>query len=497
MAKSASTLPSPIFSSISAAADIPLHRQLYQAIRSAILSGQLRAGQRLPSSRQLATELTVSRSTIVGAYDQLLAEGYVESKAGAGTCVVHTLPDDALTAAPVEHHSPSSHGERRLSVRGSRIAATMNGAQPSDRLRAFQGGMPALDAFPIKLWSGLLARRWAQPPLQLLAGACTAGYQPLREAIAAYLRTARGVRCEAEQVIVTAGAQQGLDLAARILTDPGDRVLVEDPGYLGARSAFIAAGAELTPMPVDDDGLNVEACVAQGAGARLIYVCPSHQYPLGVTMSLTRRLALLDWANREGVWIIEDDYDSEYRYASRPLAALQGLDHSGRVIYMGTFTKVMFPSLRLGYLVAPPDLVDTFVAARALADRHSALPEQAALADFISEGHFARHIRRMRALYATRQAVLVEAAQRELADWLEVEPAEAGMHLLGWLPAGVSDTQVSRLAARRGITAAPLSAYRLIPGGRGALVLGYAGVDEWKIRAAVKELGHALREYPG
>lgn len=498
MAKRASTLPSPTFS-ISHAAGTALHRQLYSAIRRAILSGQLRAGARLPSSRQLAAELAISRSTVVNAYDQLLAEGYLEGRVGAGTRVVHTLPDDLVRAAPWTTLAPAPpRGERRLSTLARRIGAPLIGwAQQSDRLRAFQGGMPALDAFPIQLWTQLLERHLRHVPAALLAGGSTAGYPPLREAIADYLRTARGVRCEAGQVIVTAGAQQALDLAARLLTDPGDRVLVEDPGYLGARGAFVAAGAKLVPLPVDNDGLDVSACEREGKAARLLYVCPSHQYPLGVTMSLSRRLALLDWASRNSVWIIEDDYDSEYRYSSRPLAALQGLDRAGRVIYMGTFTKVMFPSLRLGYLVAPPDLVDTFIAARALSDRHSALLDQAALADFIVEGHFARHLRRMRSLYAERQGILVQAAERELAGLLEVAPADAGMHLLGWLPAGVDDAAVARLAAQRGITTVALSSDSLRPLPRGALVLGYAGIDEWKIRAGVKELAAVLRDYNG
>ncbi len=264
------------------------------------------------------------------------------------------------------------------------------------------------------------------------------------------------MRCEASQVIVVNGAQQAVDLAARVLLDPGDTAWVEDPGYQGARGALIAAGIRLAPVPVDAEGLDVRRGARAAPGARLVYVTPSHQYPLGVTMSLNRRLALLEWASASGAWILEDDYDSEYRYAGRPLAALQGLDTAGRVIYVGTFSKVLFPALRLGYLVVPPELVDAFVAARALADRHSPSVTQAALADFIDGGHFARHVRRTRALYAERQAALVRAAQRTLGGLLEVAPAEAGMHLMGWLPVGVDDRVAARaaLGPRRGRAAA-------------------------------------------
>jgi GntR family transcriptional regulator/MocR family aminotransferase len=318
----------------------------------------------------------------------------------------------------------------------------------------------------------------------------------LRETIAAHLGEARAVRCEASQVIVVTGAQQAVDLAARVLLDPGDTAWVEDPGYQGARGALVAAGIRLAPVPVDREGLDVRRGAREGPGARLVYVTPSHQYPLGVTMSLNRRLALLEWASASGAWILEDDYDSEYRYAGRPLAALQGLDTAGRVIYAGTFSKVLFPALRLGYLVVPPDLVDAFVAARALADRHSPSVTQAALADFIDGGHFARHVRRTRALYAERQAALVRAARRSLGGVLEVAPAEAGMHLMGWLVAGLDDRAAARAALTRNVDAPPLSGFRVRParrGERGGLVLGYAAYTPREIDDACGRLAAALR----
>jgi len=315
----------------------------------------------------------------------------------------------------------------------------------------------------------------------------------LREAVAAYLGAARAVRCEPEQVIVVAGAQQALDLAARVLTDAGDSVWVEEPGYLGAKGALAAAGARLVPVPLDEEGLSVEAGARLAPAARLIYASPSHQYPTGVTMSLSRRLALLEWAGRAGAWVLEDDYDSEYRYAGRPLAALQGLDREQRVVYLGTFSKVLFPALRIGYIVVPEDLVDAFRAARSLSDRHSPTVEQAVLADFIVEGHFARHIRRMRALYAERQAALVAAGREELGGLLELRPADAGLHLTGLLPAGVSDREASLAAEARGVEAQPLSAFHLGPARRAGLVLGYAAYDGREIREGARQLAAALQ----
>jgi len=295
-----------------------------------------------------------------------------------------------------------------------------------------------------------------------------------------------------EQVIVVSGSQQALDLAARVLLDPGDRVWVEDPGYMGARGALSGAGARLVPVPVDGEGLGVAVGVAREPDARLACVTPSHQYPLGVTMSLGRRLELLGWANRSGAWVVEDDYDSEYRYTGCPLEALQGLDSEGRVLYIGTFSKVLFPALRLGYLVVPSDLIDAFVSARELTDRHPPTVDQAILAGFIAEGHFMRHLRRMRALYAERQAALIEEAARELPGLLDVNPAAAGMHLVGWLPEGADDREASRRAADLGVEAPPVSLYGSVSGGRGGLMLGYAAVGDREMRGGVRRLASAL-----
>jgi GntR family transcriptional regulator/MocR family aminotransferase len=485
------TLPTIALDQTSA---LPLYRQLYNALREAILAGQLKAGARLPSTRALANALAISRNTVMNAYAQLLAEGYVEGEVGSGTYVARTLPDELLQA-----RIDLTKGDQlprigwTLSRRGTRLASNqIPVSRFSSEFIAFRPGLPALDAFPYELWARLVARRWRRPQRSLLGYGDPAGYRPLRDAIAAYLGEARAVRCQAEQVIVVAGSQQALDLTARMLLDEGDTAWIEDPGYLGARGALLGAGAQLIPVPVDDEGLDVASGASVSQQARLIYVTPSHQYPYGVTMSLRRRLALLEWASQAGAWVLEDDYDSEYRYAGRPLAALQGLDGEGRVIYLGTFSKVLFPALRLGYMVVPPDLVDAFAAARALVDCHSPALDQAALADFISAGHFARHIRRMRALYAERQALLVDAARHALAGLLEVQSAEAGMHLVGWLPEGVDDVEASRRAAAYGVGAPPLSMYGLRPLRRGGLLLGFTAVGEKEIRHGVQRLAKAL-----
>jgi GntR family transcriptional regulator/MocR family aminotransferase len=455
----------------------------------------LPAGTRLPSTRALAAELGVSRTTVVTAFEALLAEGYLEGRVGSGTFVAGSLPDELLSAKPEggrEEVRPSRSG-RRLSERGALLAATPTTAvRDQGEPRAFRPGVPALDEFPHAVWRRIVGKLWRRPPGGLFGYGDPAGYGPLREAIAGHLGATRAVRCVPEQVIVVSGSQQALDLAARVLLDPGDAAWVEDPGYMGARGALSGAGARLVPVPVDGEGLEVAAGIAREPNARLACVTPSHQYPLGVTMSLGRRLELLGWAGRAGAWVIEDDYDSEYRYTGRPLEALQGLDTEERVLYVGTFSKVLFPALRLGYLVVPPDLVDAFVSARELTDRHPPTVDQAILADFIAEGHFGRHIRRTRALYARRQAALVEQAARELRGLLDVRPAAAGMHLVGRLPEGVDDHEASRRAARLGVEAPPVSLYGGAPRGRGALMLGYAAVGELEMRRAVRRLAEAL-----
>ncbi len=485
---------------LDAAAALPLYRQLYRDLRASILTGALLPGTRLPSTRALAGALRVSRNTVVGAFEQLTDEGYLEAHVGAGTFVSHALPDELLTVRSAEAHvpNPPAAAAPALSQRGELIARLdLTRLRDPERPRPFRPGLPALDAFPVELWGRLAARCWrAMPKAQLTYGEA-AGYRPLREAVAAYLRRARGVRATAEHVLIVSGTQQAIDLTARVLLGPGDAVWMEDPGYPRARGGFLAAGIRPVPVPLDGEGLNLEAGTARAPEARLAYVTPSHQYPLGATMSLPRRLALLDWAGRSGAWILEDDYDSEYRYAGRPIAALQGLDRAGRVIYVGTFSKVLYPALRLGYLVVPRALAEAFVAARALADRCPPLVSQMILTDFIREEHFERHIRRMRTLYAARQAALVEAVEEHVGGRLRISSDPAGLHLVGRLPEGVDDRAVARRLGEEGLVAPPLSFYTARPLDRGGLVLGYAAFDEARIRRGVQRLATVLDAVAG
>jgi GntR family transcriptional regulator / MocR family aminotransferase len=480
---------------------ISLSRQLAERLREQILAGQLGPGFRLPSTRALAAELAVSRNTTLVAYDQLLAEGYVEGRVGAGTTVARVLPETFLSvpAAGARGRRVPAGGQGAAAVSRRGLALTAAPAMPypegtfRDSLRPFRGGVPALDAFPSGLWGRLVARRARQSLPDLMAYQEPAGYRPLREAIASYLGTSRGVRCTADQVVVVAGSQGGLDLAARVLLDSGEAAWVEDPGYPGARGALVAAGVRPAPIPVDADGLDPAVASARCPEARLAYVTPSHQFPLGATMTLARRLALLDWAARTGAWIVEDDYNGEFRYAGRPLPALQGLRPDGRVVYLGSFSKVFFPALRLGYLVAPLALVDAFVAARRFVDVHPPALEQAVLADFIAEGHFGRHIRRMRTLYAARAQALIEAAGRDLGGLLEIGSPAAGLHTVGWLAPGVDDQGAAPRAAAHGVWVQPVSHFAIEPLARGGLLLGFAAVDEAAIADGTRRLAAALR----
>jgi GntR family transcriptional regulator/MocR family aminotransferase len=483
----------PLQIDIDPRSSLPLFRQIYNGIRSAILEGRLRPGERLPATRMIAGELGVSRNTALAAFDQLLSEGYLEGRTGSGTYVTEHLPEHLLQAAPASGRTAGSTATRReLSRYGKMIAGAHGGISGMPDLRPFQSRGPALDAFPFDIWERIATRHIRGLSRRFFSYGDPAGYTPLRIAVADYLRSARAVRCTPEQVIIVAGAQQGIDLAARVLLDPGDRVLVEDPGYLGTRGALKAVGAEVIPVPTDAEGFRIDVGRERGPDARMVCVTPSHNYPLGVVMSLARRLELLEWAGQAGAWIVEDDYDSEYRYGGRPISSLQGLDASDRVIYVGTFSKVLFPGLRLGYLVVPDDLVAAMSAARASADRHGPTLESAITATFIEEGHFARHIRRMRVLYRERQTMLVELARKELKGLLEVSPSDAGMHLIGWLPEGADDREATRRAAEEGVLVHSLSAYTIREKLRPGLILGYTHFDERTMRRGIRGLARAL-----
>ena len=471
---------------------VSLYRQLYEQLRAAILDGRLQSGAKLPSTRTLADELGVARNTVMGAYEQLLAEGYLEGATGSGTYVARALPDKILHAPVIKRSVGLPRTPARLSQRGHALAAHPAGVRHEGLPRAFRPGIPALAEFPFGVWNRLMMKHWRRQPVDLMPYSTPGGYGPLREAIAQYVAAARAVKCDAEQIVIVSGAQQALDLASRLLLDPGDEAWIEDPGYGGARAALLAAGVKPVAVPVDDAGLDVVAGRRLAPKARLAYVTPSHQYPTGVVMTLARRLELLGWAERSQSWIVEDDYDSEYRYASRPVASLQGLDVNGCVIYCGTFSKVLFPSLRLGYVIVPAQLVDAFSKTKSVIDRHSPTVEQAVLAEFIAEGHLARHVRRMRMLYLERQDTLLEALRHELAGAVEVQSHEAGMHVLAWLAKGKRDSVVSRRARELGVEAPALTTYRAKPGGRGGLVLGYAAYSEEEICRGVEKLARAM-----
>jgi len=487
----------PVLIALDPRASDSLSRQVYRALRDGILAGRLVGGLRLPSTRALAGDLGVSRTTVVAAFDQLVAEGYVESRVGRGTRVSHTLPDHLLHArARPPMRATASSPANAPSARGALLVEhARRKSSVSEGTIAFAPGVPALDLFPWATWGRLVTARGRGMGPTLAGYADSLGYRPLREAVAGYASVARGVTCTADQVVIVGGSQQGLDLVARVATDPGDTAWIEDPGYHGALGALVATGLRVTGVPVDADGVSVAAGRVAAPAARLIYVTPSHQFPLGVTMSLSRRIELLSAATEMRAWIVEDDYDSEFRYVSRPLTALQGLDRDGRVVYVGTFSKVMFPALRIGFVIAPPSLLPAIAAARQFAGTQQASLEQMVLADFISDGHFERHVRRMRAVYAERQQDLIDAVRAECVDLVDTAPAGSGMHLVGWLAPEADDADVSRRAASRGVDAIPLSAFAVGRGvGRPGLLLGYAHVDRAAMFAAARRLAAAICE---
>jgi len=415
----------------------------------------------------------------------------LEGNVGAGTYVNTLLPEDFLHA---KRGAGTLAGARKLPPSLSQYAQRLGPAadarnQPA---RAFRAAEAALDAFPITLWAQIASRRLRGATRTLLADVDPRGYRPLREAVSNYLGTARGVRCTTEQVIIVAGIQQGLDLTARLVLDPGDPVWVEDPCFFVVTAIFKALAAKIIPVPIDMNGLNVVEGQRRCDRAKLAYVTPAHQFPLGVTMSLDRRLALKDWAWRTGGLIFEDDYDSEYRYSGRPIPALQGLDQNDSVIFAGSFSKVLFPSLRLGYLVVPPGLIDKFAAARYIMDRHSAVIDQAILCDFITEGHFGRHIRRMRELYSSRLAVLRQSVQRKLGEFLTIPETEAGVNTVGWLANGLNAKAVARAAAERNVEVIPINRFALEEQTPEGLLLGFGAVDDFELVRGVEDLAAAV-----
>lgn len=481
----------------------PLQRQLYDALREAILGGRLVPGQKLPASRDLARSLGVSRTTVTLTYESLLTEGYLEAQTGAGTFVGRSLPDDLLRPAsgplrsghrkqPAQSSAPKSPG-KRLSKFGQYLKSNEPMGPPEEPPIQFSFGRPDIDEFPMRQWLQLLNHHAKQRNLSLLElPKKSKGYLPLREAIAGYLARARAVKADPEQIIIVNGSQQALDLVARVMIEHGDKVAIEDPCFLGAKTIFEANGAKLCPLPVDENGIVLDQLREDTMPAvKLIYVTPSHQFPMGVSLCLPRRLELLSWAQRTGTYVIEDDYDSEFRYCGRPVPALAGLDQSESVIYVGTFSKTLFVSLRLGYLLVPRSLAGIFAHAKWVTDRHSPVLEQQVLADFITSGQYERHIRRMRALYERRRAIMLESLREHFGDNCKIFGENSGIHVLVRFRTKMSGSEISQAALEKGVLALP-AIYMTEPQ-TADMVLCYGGVKDENIRAGIRLLSQVIQ----
>jgi GntR family transcriptional regulator / MocR family aminotransferase len=471
----------------------PLFRQVYSGLRQAILSGAFRAADRLPSTRELAAELGISRTVVLLAYDQLVAEGFAAGRGGSGTYVSAELRSGSSPK------KPERLAKLQLSRYGSTAAAAaasvdFPGRRPVPLRYDFAyGGRGDVETFPFQMWRRLLLRHARKAPIRQLDYGVAAGSLALREAIALHLRRSRAVNCDASQVIVVNGSQQALDLIARVLIERGDPVAVEDPQYQGTREVLRAAGARLQPVPVDRDGLRP---VALPKNARLAFVTPSHQFPTGAILPLARRLALLDWARRKDAIVVEDDYDGEFHYEGQPLESLQGLDREGRVLYVGTFSRTIFSALRIGYLVAPKSLVPAFTSAKWLCDRHTATLEQETLAEFISSGMYERHLRRVRRKNTAHRAALLDAIREYLGDRVEVAGDGAGTHAVLWPRSQrVAEDAVIERAASRGVGVYGISGYYQARPARAGLMLGYSRVNEQQIREGIRLLGETLTSF--
>jgi GntR family transcriptional regulator/MocR family aminotransferase len=467
--------------------DEPLSRQIYLWLRQAILREVLKKNERLPSTRELAEHLHVSRTVVVLAYEQLLAEGFVRGRPGSGTYVAETMG----TSRPGSRASPAK-------VRLSRFGRSVLEAAPKIDVpgkRAttprfdFAYGRSDIEIFPFETWRRMLLRRARKAPVRELDYAPAAGSTALREAVAVHVRRARAVSCDPSQVIIVNGSQQGLDLIARVLVDRGDRVAIENPCYQGTREILRHVGARLLPVPVDADGVDVTMLPEN---ARLAFVTPSHQFPTGAILPLARRLALLDWARRMDALVVEDDYDGEFRYEDHPLQSLQGLDGDGRVIYLGTFSRTIYPALRIGYLIVPKSLIAAFTAAKWLCDRHTATLEQETLAEFIASGMYERHLRRVRRSNASRRQAMLEAIDKHLGRSVHVTGHGAGAHVVLWPAKRTMEGVVIEAAAARGVGIYGISPYFLTQPSKTGFLLGYSRTKEADIREGLRRLSQVL-----
>ena len=497
MSKHAGSVFSVDVTGLDSASGQPAYARICDRIRTAISTGALAPNARLPSSRTLAKDLGVARNTVDWALGQLVADGYIVRRRGAGSFVAAQLPErDAppLTSKRVAV-ATSGEVERRLSQRAQALQSYPGHHRPAVAV-PFTPSLPPIELFPRKVWNRLLMREAGRPGNAYWEYGASNGLPALREAIAAHASAMRATRCSPEQVIVVTSTQQAVELAGKVLADPGDRAWVEMPGYQPVQHCLRAAGLQVVPVPVDAQGLDVAAGRMLEPHARLAYVTPAHQYPLGVEMSLARRKALLDWALEQDAYIVEDDYDGDYRYEGRPIASLQGMDGSGRVIYVGSFNKILFPGLRIAYAIVPEPLVAAFVDAKHVADGHTALLTQGVLAAFIHEGHLARHLRKTRAIYDERRLAFLEEAKM-LADVLEFGPATAGMHVTGIFKQALrlDDRAVAAACAHAGIEVHPLSKYGATD--RGGLVFGFAGTSRAATRSGLEIVRRAVAAVGG
>ncbi|MDR0218904.1 MAG: PLP-dependent aminotransferase family protein [Enterobacteriaceae bacterium] len=469
---------------------------LYCALRNAIIEGHLSAGTKLPSSRTLAEMMSISRNSVLAAFERLLDEGYLITKPSSGTYVADVIPDQLIQIQ--QNIKQSAHrSAQRLDI-NPHIAHLLpywqRQALFSQEKKMFHVGVGCIDLFPHQLWGKLLGRAWRQSYHQLGQFHDPKGYLPLRQAICQYVRSTRGVNCNEQQILIVNGTQQAIHLAAYALLQPQDQVCLDEPGYDAALNVFRSFGITVHPISSDDEGMQIPEIIQRHAESKLIYTAPSHQFPLGVTLSLARRFALLDWAANQQKWIFEDDYNSEFRYGTHPIQALQGLDQQQRVIYAGTFTKMMFPEFRLGFMVVPEALIDVFSAAKYYTDTRSSHLEQAALALFIREGHYARHVRKVRKACYERQQVLIDAIQQDLADVMVVQPTDSGVHLVCWLNDSWTEHDFMTQCAKAGLAVQPLSRYCQLASQKAAVLFGYAAHSPDEIKMGIQKLAVQIRK---
>ncbi|MDC9623451.1 PLP-dependent aminotransferase family protein [Xenorhabdus sp. XENO-7] len=466
--------------------------QVYHTIRNAILDGRLTENTKIPSTRALAEMMSISRNSVIAGFDRLTDEGYLIARKGSGTYVSTTIPDELVIA------NRSHKCQEKKVTSALNLSATTNMLMPfwekaqlaTDQYPIFNIGVGCVDQFPHELWGQLTGRVWRHSKKTIEQFSRPDGYPLLKKVLADYVHSTRGVNCREEQIIIVNGTQQAINLTARVLLHQDDKVWLDDPGYDSARAIFTAMGAQIAPIPSDEQGMNVSYGAANHPDARLVYTSPSHQFPLGTTLTLSRRLALLDWANQHNAWIFEDDYNSEFRYFSKPIQALQGLDTTQRVIYAGTFSKMMYPGLRIGFLVVPEPLINAFTMMKYYSDTHSGYLEQAVLAHFIQEGHYARHVRRVRKICYERQTALFDAINRYLPHVFDMNITDSGIHMVCRLKDGFNEEEIITHCRQLNLGAQPLSRYCIHSFSDKAILFGYAAHTPTEINENIKRLAN-------